>query len=231
MTPVRLVIPLLFCVTKLVKPLPFSLRALVNPLPLCRQTTPVFCHLANRGFPANPLYIHGFHVSTSSPTLSPKRQRFVIKICKQTRAFALAGKNIEASQATAGAVAINNAARKRPIGKSIDKASTDVPDFASRIATRRPESLRRLAEPRQAASMRAPRRELSPATPELSTTPAERLLQFRGRGLMLRLATRCRTPLSTPEATPCSAYRPHAPLRRPRSRLCKHTSEASSRFA
>ena len=34
-----------------------------------------------------------------------------------------------------------------------------------------------------------------PATPELSTTPTEQLLQLGGLGLILRPATRCRTPL------------------------------------
>ncbi len=109
-----------------------------------------------------------------------------------------------------------------------------MPDFASRFASSGTDSLRRLAEPRSHTTSRAPRRELSPATPEPSTTPAERLLRFGGRGLMLRLATRCRTPLSTPEATPCSAYRPHAPLRRPHRQLdwanSHRQSESSSKL-
>lgn len=42
--------------------------------------------------------------------------------------------------------------------------------FAIRIATRGPESLLRLAEPSRGPFTRAPRRELSPATPELPTS-------------------------------------------------------------
>lgn len=187
-----------------VKPLPFFHRWFVKPLPFVRQTTPAFHQHRRSWSKQNRLPDERFAISASHHDPSPKIQRFGIKTCKQIRAVALAEKNRLHTRRPQER-SRSGTSQEKTIERSIDRDGTDVPDFTSSHATRRPESLRRLAEPRVPASMRAPRRELSPATSGLSTTPADRLLQSAGRGLILRLATRCRTPLSTPEATPCSA--------------------------
>ena len=175
------VIPLPFCWANFVKLLPFPCRLFVKQLPFPRQTTPVFGEFPKCNLPSNQSGNEELLVTADPLPTSPKIQRFVIKRCKQMRAVALAGKNINNRQATAGAVAGINATRKKQIEKSIDKAGTNVPDFTSRFAISGADSLRRLAEPRQPTSMRAPRRELSPATPRnTSTTPTEWLLRFRG---------------------------------------------------
>lgn len=170
MKTLRLVIRLPLFEPEFVKPLPFCHRRFVKLLPFVRQTTPVF-HQHRRSWSSQNRHPdERFAISPSHHDPSPKIQRFGIKTCKQIRAVALAGKNrlhIRRPQERSR----SGTPQEKTIERSIDRDGTDVPDFASSHATRRPESPHRLAEPRLVTSMRAPRRELSPATSGLSTTP------------------------------------------------------------